>query len=83
MGSLSVEEFDFFLAFLGINFSTRCFAIVNSLELALELNHFLSLFLLFVLQFTDAFLNVSLAVLSLQLLPHGKSHGTKRESDFC
>ena len=76
MRSLVVEELNLFLALLRFNLAFGGIARLDSLDLALQLNYFVGLFFLFGLELSDALLEVSLTVLSLELLAHGEGHRT-------
>ena len=76
MTGLVIEELNLFLAFLGLNLAARSIARLDSLNLALQLNHFVRLLLLLSFKLCDALLEVGLAVLSLELLAHGEGNGT-------
>lgn len=72
--ALVVEELEFVSAlFLFILASLTCSGL-NRLNLALELDHFVLLFLLLGFQLLNLFLQVCLAMFRLQLLPHGEGH---------
>ena len=75
VGSLVVEELNLFLALLALDLAPRGIARLDGLDLALKLDHFVRLLLLLGLELNDALLKVSLTVLGLQLLAHGKGHG--------
>lgn len=74
MIALVVEELELISALLLFVFASLTGPCLNSLNLALELDHFVLLFLLLGFQLLNLFLQVRLAVLRLQLLPHGESH---------
>ena len=63
-------------AFLCVNVPVSQLPVLNCLELTLELNHFGGLHLLFGFELVDSLLDVGLAMLSLKLLTHRKSHRT-------
>ena len=73
---LVVEELNLFLTLLAFDFTTRCVARLDGFNLALELDDFVRLLLLFGFELVDALFKVGLAVLGLELLSHGESHGT-------
>ena len=80
VGGLVVEELNLFCALFGLNLATRGIARLNGLNLALQLDYFVGLLFLLGFELGDSLLEVSLAVLSLQLLAHGEGHRALIES---
>ena len=78
MVGLIVEELDLLLTLLSLNLAARSIARLDSLNLALQLNHFVRLLLLLSFKLCDALLKVGLAVLSLELLAHGEGNRTTK-----
>jgi len=74
MIALVVEELEFVCALLLFIFASLTGPCLDSLNLALELDHFVLLFLLLGFQLLNLLLQVCLAMFRLQLLPHGESH---------
>ena len=80
MVGLVFEELVLFQTLFRINITVTSTPLVNSLKLALQLDNFVRLILLFGLKLFDAFLQIGLAMLRLQLLAHGERNGTLVES---
>lgn len=74
MIALVVKEFELIRAFLLLVFTSLTGSRLDGLNLALELDHFVLLFLLLGFQLLNLLLQVSLAMLRLQLFPHREGH---------
>ena len=74
MCCLVVEELDLLGSLLLFDLAARLIARVNCLDLASQLNNFVRLLLFLGVKFGDALLKISLTVLGLKLLAHGKSN---------
>ena len=71
---LVAEELNLLVALLALNLLALFVSLVNGVDLGLELAHLVLQLRLLVLKLLDSLLEVSLAVLGLQLLAHGKGH---------
>lgn len=80
VGGLVVEELDLIGSLLLLTFTSLIVSLGDGFDLALKLNHFVRLLLLFGLKLLDFLLKVGLTVLGLQLFAHGKCHRTLVES---
>jgi hypothetical protein len=78
MGFLVLEELKFLLALLVLDLFTLAVALLNGLDLCLQFNDLVLLLGLAGLEVSDTLLKVGLAVLGLELLAHGESHGAKQ-----
>jgi hypothetical protein len=71
---LVLKEGDFVHALLCFHTAALSVLFLDSLNLALQFNYFVFLFCSFCLELSNSLLEVSLAVLSLQLLAHRESN---------
>jgi hypothetical protein len=74
MNFLHFDESNVIGTLLGVNLSPFVVPLLNSIELASELDNLLLLLGFLLLVLFDAAVQVGLAILSLNLLPHCESH---------
>lgn len=83
MRFLVLEELKLLLTLLILDFLALRVALFDSLDLCLQLNDFVLLLSLARFKVSNALLEVSLTVLSLELFAHGKCNRTLVESLVC
>jgi hypothetical protein len=75
MTLLILEELNLVLSLLGFNLLSLSISLLDGLDFRLQFRYFVFQLSLFMLELLDGLLEVSLSVLSLELLPHGEGHG--------
>ena len=74
MGLLVLQELDFFLTLLRLDFLSLNVALINSVDLSLQINHLVVSLQLSGLKLNDSLFQISTTMLSLQLLAHRESY---------